>query len=100
VRQQRLINFSSAQIKFEFKVGGGDECAVAAGIYQCGKEKAPEVLKAIQTTLTKNETVAGVRFNLIKVLFTEKNIYLGYRFIAVCSKRSPLLQVRELAMRC
>lgn len=29
-----------------------DECAAAAGIYQCGVEKAPDVTKAIQTELS------------------------------------------------
>jgi hypothetical protein len=29
-----------------------DECVAAADIYQCGKEKAPEVTNAIQNSLT------------------------------------------------
>jgi len=37
-----------------------DECATAAGIYQCGVEKAPVVTKAIQTELTPG-TTASVR---------------------------------------
>jgi hypothetical protein len=37
-----------------------DECERAAEIYQCGKEKAPAVLAAIQSTLTV--TTRGVEF--------------------------------------
>jgi len=41
-------------------VSGEDECAVAAGIYDCGREKAPNVTKAVRTALTIQTMVPGV----------------------------------------
>jgi hypothetical protein len=35
-----------------------DECAAAAGIYQCGVEKAPNVTKAIRTELSPGTTAS------------------------------------------
>jgi hypothetical protein len=43
-------------------IGNQDECAAAAGIYQCGVEKAPVVTKAIRTELSPG-TSASVRLH-------------------------------------
>jgi hypothetical protein len=43
---------------------GNDECARAADIYQCGREKAPDVTNALQNELTPSSTVFTVFFLL------------------------------------
>jgi hypothetical protein len=40
-----------------------DECAAAAGIYQCGVEKAPNVTKAIRTELSPGTTASVKRIH-------------------------------------
>jgi hypothetical protein len=38
--------------------GGVDECAKAANIYQCGRDKAPEVTQAMQDAATSTSSFA------------------------------------------
>jgi hypothetical protein len=38
----------------------GDECQRAAGIYECGKKKAPSVTDEIQKLLTRDRSIPPV----------------------------------------
>jgi len=38
-----------------------DECAAAASIYQCGRDKAPAITDSIYTTAAGNSTVVSAR---------------------------------------
>lgn len=45
---------------FNFIKGGEDECSIAANIYQCGRENAPDATNAMQAAAASN--VASVSF--------------------------------------
>jgi hypothetical protein len=49
------INSNGFESLIELFTVNDDECAKAAEIYQCGKEKAPVVTSAIQSALTDNQ---------------------------------------------
>jgi len=56
-----LLKIPKSAVYFKCNlVNGEDACTVAAGIYQCGKEKAPAMTDAIQSALTNNAALAGV----------------------------------------
>jgi hypothetical protein len=42
--------------EFVLYKGGEDECSVAANIYQCGREKAPDVTEAMQKAAASEVT--------------------------------------------
>lgn len=42
------------------EIGEESECAKAAAIYQCGREKAPMVTNAIQFGLSNKSALTGV----------------------------------------
>jgi hypothetical protein len=74
-----------------------EQCAKAAEIYQCGKEKAPEVTSAIRNSLTSDQLVDGVKkshdfCNLIK------NCVSGHDFCSMRPGRQKILQIEGPAM--
>lgn len=58
----QAVKFDFRQIMKLYK-GGEDECARAANIYQCGRDKAPQVTKAMQEAAASK--ISPVSFNWI-----------------------------------
>jgi hypothetical protein len=58
----------------------GDECQRAAGIYECGKKKAPGVTDEIQKQLTRDRSIPLVVIQIYThrlFVFEHPNIYAG-----------------------
>jgi hypothetical protein len=56
--------------------GGDDECAQAANIYQCGRDKAPAVTNAMQAAVIANgadDDEAEVRVTIYFLQLTQNN---------------------------
>jgi len=78
VKKMLLLRYILFKNSCFFQKVEEEQCAKAAEIYQCGKEKAPEVTSAIQNSLTSDQIVDGVEndqtfCNLIKNRVLEHN---------------------------
>lgn len=77
-----------------------DECERAAEIYQCGKEKAPNVTSAVQDALTNTEVDPEVLHRRSILKNRQHNYFPGLDCCSMRSSRHKVLQVEGFALHC
>jgi hypothetical protein len=86
--------------------GGDDECAQAANIYQCGRDKAPAVTNAMQAAVIANggnDDAAEVRLFFFSSYITKNNpkcSVIGQQFKMLLEIILKLLQTKHCYSEC